>query len=138
MQYIYNVEHTYLKCQSVLIGMLNFQKKFDKSKYIHIGSCSVAKIPNNTVVQTESKTNLRFERKLKPKFQTQKGHLTSHCTHASTCSLPAPARAHMTTNQQPSLFYDHWIYRFARISKQKLYKILSFGRYIGFPTVRGC
>ena len=98
MQYIYNVEHTYLKCQSVLIGMLNFQKKFDKSKYIHIGSCSVAKIPNNTVVQMESKTNLRFERKLKPKFQTQKGHLTSHCTHASglrrACVLFLRPRSH--------------------------------------------
>jgi len=98
MQYIYNVEHTYLKCRSVLIGMLNFQKKFDKSKYIHIGSCYVAKIPNNTVVQMESKTNLRFERKLKPKFQTQKGHLTSHCTHASglrrACVLFLRPRSH--------------------------------------------
>ena len=61
--------------------MLNFQKIFEKSKYIHIGSCSVAKIPNNIVVQTESKTHLRFERKIKSKFQIQKGiHPTSHCT----------------------------------------------------------
>ena len=77
--------------------MLNFQKIFEKSKYIHIGSCSVAKIPNNIVVQTESKTHLRFERKLKSKSQIQKGtHPISHYTldaprlssrHVSSCCL---------------------------------------------------
>ena len=57
--------------------MLNFQKLFEKSKYIHIGSCSVAKIPNNIVVQTESKTHLQFERKLKSKSQGKICHGTS-------------------------------------------------------------
>jgi len=57
--------------------MLNFQKIFEKSKYIHIGSCSVAKIPNNIVVQTESKTHLQFERKLKSKSQGKICHGTS-------------------------------------------------------------
>ena len=144
MQYIYNVEHAYLKCWSVIIWMLNFQKLFEKSKYIHIGSCSVAKIPNNIVVQMESKMHLRFERKLKSKSQIQKGtHPISHCTldaprlssrHVSSCCLMPALRWQINSSCS---FCSYWICTCARILKQKLYKILPSGRYIGSLRIIG-
>ena len=50
-------------------------------KYIHIGSCSVAKIQNNIVVQTGSKTHLQCERKLKIKVSNSKGNPPDFSLH---------------------------------------------------------